>query len=104
MSDLDSIEQAASKAALQMVVISGGRADVGATTLAVQLAAAFAREALRVVLIDADLQFAGVAKNCGIQPTAGIGDVLAGKRTIHEALQRGPAGTQDLTAMPTPQG
>jgi flagellar biosynthesis protein FlhG len=78
------------------VVVAGGRPGVGATTLAVQLAAALAQDALRVVLIDADLYRADVAARCALTGPLGIGDVLAGRKSIHEAIQRGPAGMQVL--------
>jgi flagellar biosynthesis protein FlhG len=70
---------------------------VGATTVAVHLAATLAQDALRVVLIDADLYRADVAAQCNVVGGFGIGDVLVGRKTIHEVLQRGPAGMQILT-------
>src|SRR5438876_369485 len=78
------------------LVVSGGRPDVGATTLAVQLAAALAQDGQRIVLIDADLFRADVATRCQHSAALGIGDVLAGHKSIHEVLQRGPAGMQIL--------
>jgi flagellar biosynthesis protein FlhG len=79
-----------------LLVIAGGKPGVGATSLAVQLAVALAGDALRVVLIDADLHDASLADQCGLAAGVGIGDVLAGRRNIHEALQRGPGGVQVL--------
>jgi flagellar biosynthesis protein FlhG len=76
------------------LVVSGGRPGVGATTLAVNLAAALAHDALRVVLVDADLYRADVAEHCGIAGGLSIQDVLGGRRSIHEALQLGAAGMQ----------
>jgi flagellar biosynthesis protein FlhG len=76
------------------IVISGGKPGVGATTLAVHLAAALAAEAQRVVLVDADLYRADVASQCGLPNSLGIADVLAGRKSIHEILQRGPFGFQ----------
>src|SRR4051812_33392450 len=76
------------------LVISGGRPGVGATTLAVNLAGALAQDGLRVVLIDADLYRADVAAQCKLAGGLGIGDVLEGRKNIHEVLQLGPAGMQ----------
>lgn len=84
----------AERAGARMVVVSGGRLGVGATTLAVNLAAALAHEALRVVLVDADLQRADVAAQCNAAGKFSLHDVLAGRRSIHEALVIGPAGLQ----------
>ena len=80
-----------------MLVVAGGRPGVGATTLAVHLARSLAQDALRIVLIDADLERAGLAAASSLGGGLGIGDVLAGRKTIHEVLQRGPAGLQILT-------
>jgi flagellar biosynthesis protein FlhG len=78
------------------LVISGGKPGVGATTVAVHLAASLAQDAHRIVLIDADLYRADVAAQCNLKGGLGIGDVLAGRKTMHEVLQRGPAGIQVL--------
>jgi flagellar biosynthesis protein FlhG len=80
----------------RMLVIAGGKPGVGATTVAVQLAAALAREALRVVLVDADLDRGDIAAQCKLRGLVGIGDVLSGHKTIHEVLDRGPFGLQIL--------
>src|SRR5262245_41694812 len=79
-----------------MLVISGGRRGVGTTTLAVKLAVALAEDARRIVLLDADLQHASVAAQTQIAAGSGIGDVLLGRKSVHEALQRGPAGMHIL--------
>ncbi len=78
------------------LVISGGRPGVGATTVALQLATALAREAQRITLIDADPFAADIAFRCEHSGALGIGDVLSGRKTIHEVLQLGPAGMQIL--------
>src|SRR5262245_8566197 len=83
-------------AAPTTLVVSGGRPGLGTTTLAIHLAAALAQEALRVVLIDADLATAAVGPRCNVSTSLGIGDVLAGRKNIHEVLERGPAGMQVL--------
>src|SRR5687768_18077148 len=86
-------------AVARMVMLMGGRPGVGVTSLAIELATAQAADALRVVLIDADLNpatdpRAHLAQRCGFRETPGLGEVLGGSRSIHELLQLGPAGVQ----------
>jgi flagellar biosynthesis protein FlhG len=83
----------------RLLVVSGGKQGVGATTLAINLAATLACDALRVVLVDADFARPGIAAQCGVSDAIGIGDVLAGRRTVHEAIQRGPAGLQIVAGL-----
>src|SRR3954468_18805816 len=80
----------------RLLVISGGRPGVGATLLAMKLAEVLASEALRVLLIDAHLYRADIANECQLTTGHGIHDVLRGQKSIHEVLQRGPAGIQVL--------
>lgn len=77
----------------RLLVVSGGKVSVGATTLAVNLAVALAGHGSRTVLIDADLR-ADIAAYCGLAASVGVTDVLLGRKDIHEVLQRGPGGTQ----------
>lgn len=74
--------------------VSGGHVGVGATTISLNLAIALVQQGQRTVIVDADLPRAEVAGLCGVSPTANISDVLAGKRSIHEVLERGPGGIQ----------
>lgn len=76
------------------IVVAGGKPNVGATTLALNLAVAFCGQGQRIVLVDADLDRSGVASLCEIAERLSIVDVIAGQRSIHEILQRGPAGMQ----------
>ncbi len=78
----------------QQLVLCGVAAGVGVTTLSVNLAVALSGQGCRVVLVDADCQRPDVAVLCGLAPSAGIGDVLAARRDIHEVLQPGPGGIQ----------
>jgi flagellar biosynthesis protein FlhG len=81
------------------LVVSGGRPGVGATTVAVHLAALMAQDAHRIVLIDADLYRADIAAHCNLGGGLGIAEVLSGRKTIHEVLQLGPAGMQVLAGV-----
>ena len=84
----------------RIVVLAGGRVGVGVTTLACSLAVELATDAQRVVLADCDLQHPNLAQRCGVAPANTLADVLAQKRTIHEALERGPAGMHVLAGSP----
>jgi flagellar biosynthesis protein FlhG len=86
-----------------MLVVSGGRLGVGATTIAVQLAAALGQEAQRVVLVDADLYRADAAALAGVAGKLTLSDVIAGRRSIHEAIQIGPAGIQIVPGSALPE-
>jgi flagellar biosynthesis protein FlhG len=80
-----------------LIVASGGKGGVGTTTVAVNLAVALARWGRRAVFVDADLDHGG---NTQLSPHCAEGsvlDVLAGRRDVHEVLERGPAGIQVLS-------
>lgn len=77
-----------------LVVVSGGQAGVGTTTIAVNLAVSLAAQGLRTVLLDADLNHAGAASACGCPSSPNLADVLAGRHDIHEVLQLGAGGIQ----------
>jgi flagellar biosynthesis protein FlhG len=78
------------------IVVCGAKGGVGTTTIAVDLSIALARQGARVVLVDADMNQPDVAALCQIEPCDSIADVLSARRTVHEALHRGPAGVQIL--------
>src|SRR5688572_29555059 len=79
-----------------LVVVAGGKGGVGATTIAVNLTVAFARQGRRAVLVDADFNQPDATALCRVTDGATVSDVIAGRRTVHEALVRGPAGIQVL--------
>jgi len=87
----------------RMLVVSGGRTGVGATTIAIHLAAALAQEAQRVVLVDADAYRADAAARAGVTGKLSLSDVMAGRRSIHEAIQIGPAGMQIVPGSAAPE-
>lgn len=75
-----------------LITVLGGKGGVGATTIAVNLTVAIAAQGRRAVLVDANLQQPDVATQCRLDQTDTLTDVLSGRRTVHEVLQRGPAG------------
>ncbi|HEX4130160.1 MAG TPA: AAA family ATPase [Pirellulales bacterium] len=76
----------------RLIVVASGKSGSGTTTVAVNLAAALARDGRRTVLVDADMQHADATKLCHVETVESIADVLAGRRSLHEALTRGPGG------------
>jgi capsular exopolysaccharide synthesis family protein len=62
-------------------------AGEGKTTLAINLAIAISMDINQtVLLVDGDLRTPSVAKYLGLQPTAGLADVLAERATVSECL------------------
>lgn len=80
-----------------LVVVAGGKGGVGATTVAVNLALALARQGRRAVFVDADLDHGGNSRLTQHPEQGSVLDVLAGRRSVHEVLQRGPLGVQVLS-------
>ena len=91
-------------AAPPLVVVTGGRPGVGATTAAVGVAIALCRTGLRVALVDADLDRSSIAAQCGVTGDATIAEVFSGRRTVQEALVPGPVGVQILPGSFAPGG
>ncbi|MGE4138080.1 MAG: MinD/ParA family protein [Pirellulales bacterium] len=85
---------AARGATVPLITVAGGKGGVGATTIAANLAVALARQGRRAVFVDADLDHGGQVSFCGGTERGSILDVLAGRRSVHEALERGPSGIQ----------
>lgn len=88
----------------RLIVLAGGKGGVGASTIALNLSVSLALQGRRVVLVDADLRRGDLAPMCGLNERHHIGDVLAGRRSIHEVLQPGPAGIQILPGAWAPAG
>ena len=82
------------------VVVQGGEAEVGTTTLAINLAAAMAQQGRRVLLVDANLVNPSIGAMCHIDRQLGLADSMLARRTIHEVIGPGPAGMQLITGIP----
>ena len=78
-----------------MIVVASGRAGVGATTVAVNLAAVLADQGERVVVVDAAQRAPLVAEAAGasLAVARSLCDVLSGASPAAEALAPGPVGT-----------
>jgi flagellar biosynthesis protein FlhG len=83
---------------LPMIVVTGGRAGVGTTTVALNLAAVLADRGERVLLVDGAQQRNEMLEPAGLRRDVeyGLSDVLTGKCAIGEAIVQGPAGVRML--------
>jgi flagellar biosynthesis protein FlhG len=95
------LERPVADAGPRRIAVSGAKGGVGATTIAVNLAVALARQGHRTILVDAHLQRPDVAKLCLLEERDTISDVLAARRTVHEVLQVGPPGVSVLPGAST---
>jgi capsular exopolysaccharide synthesis family protein len=75
-----------------LLVVSGLKGE-GKTTVASNLAVAYASSGKSVLLIDADLRKPDAASRFGMADPAGLSQVLAGSVSLHDALREvGPFG------------
>ncbi len=91
VAELPPIAKAAGPRARSLVLTSG-KGGVGTSNLALNLAIALGERGQRVVLVDADFGLANIDLLCGLVPSCDLGDVLAGDRTLDEAIVGGPGG------------
>ena len=97
----DNLAHVQRDARLDVIAIASGLPREGRTTVAVELALAFARAGQRVGLVDADLRGGDVARRLGVPPAPGLTDVLQGS-DLDEALL--PAGPPDAPLLVLPSG
>lgn len=81
----------------RVISITSGKGGVGKTTVAVNLAMAFAQKGLRVALLDADLGLANAHILLGMKPKFNLSHVVLDKFEIEEVIVRGPLGVQVLS-------
>jgi flagellar biosynthesis protein FlhG len=86
----------------RLLATSGGTSGVGSTTVAFNLTVALARLGNRALWIDGDLNRGGTGPWRRTSERGSLADVLAGRRSIHEVLDRGPAGIQMLSGSGAP--
>ncbi|NGZ06156.1 MAG: MinD/ParA family protein [Magnetococcales bacterium] len=84
------------------MAITSGKGGVGKTLVTVNLAIQYARQGLKVLLIDADLGLANIDVVLGIPtPDYTIQDVLEGRLTLDDVAIPGPEG---ITILPAASG
>lgn len=81
-----------------MMTIASGKGGVGKTWLSISLACALAREGRKVLLFDGDLGLANVDVQLGLVPEQDLGDLLAGRATLEDAVTHYESGGFDVLA------
>lgn len=71
----------------QLIVVTSASAGEGKTTVAVNIAATFAENGKKVLLIDADLRHPSVAKRLGIAGSVGLTHVLSRQKSPDTVIQ-----------------
>ena len=85
---------------LSSLVVASPVQQDGKTTVAVNLAIAYALDERDVVLIDGDLRRPQVANRLGREVEVGLDSVLVGRKTLHEALVEVEIGAGRLRVLP----
>jgi flagellar biosynthesis protein FlhG len=80
------------------IAVTSGKGGVGKTSVVVNLAVALARLRNRVAILDADFGLGNVDVLLGLAPTAHLGHLLAGEKSIHDIMVPGPLGVQIIPA------
>jgi len=80
------------------IAVTSGKGGVGKTSVAVNLSVALARLGKRVAILDADFGLGNVDVLMGLAPSAHVGHVLGGEKTLREILVTGPCGVQVIPA------
>ncbi|MEO5377965.1 MAG: P-loop NTPase [Magnetococcus sp. DMHC-6] len=83
------------------IAVTSGKGGVGKTLVSVNLAVDFAKQGLKVLIVDADLGLANVDVVLGLTPKYTIQDVLDDKMTLDEVAITGPYG---ITILPAASG
>lgn len=95
-----------------VLAVTSGKGGVGKTNLSINVAVALAGLGHRVALIDADFGLGNVDVMLGLAPTAHVGHILSGEKSLAEVLVEGPrgvsvlpagSGLRPLTALSAPQ-
>lgn len=74
------------------LLFTSGKGGVGTSNLVLNLAIALGELGRRVLVIDADIGLANLDLLCGLAPRDDLGDVLAGRCTLADAVMTGPGG------------
>ena len=76
----------------RVVAVTSGKGGVGKSNVAVNLAIRLSMLGRKVVLMDADLGTANADGLCDLSPTVNLAHVVAGRKTLDEAMVEAPGG------------
>jgi flagellar biosynthesis protein FlhG len=71
---------------VRSIALTSGKGGVGKTSIATNLAIAFAQQGRRVLLVDGDLSLANVDLLLGVVPQKNLGDVIFGRASIEQVV------------------
>jgi flagellar biosynthesis protein FlhG len=81
-------------APVQVIVVTGGKGGTGKTSIAVNLATAFAQAGRHTMLLDGDLGLANVDVLLGLTPRCTLEHVLSGERRLEEVILQTASGVR----------
>jgi len=81
-----------------------GKGGVGKTLVAANLAAALARAAYRVLVLDADLGLANLDIILNLTPKETLHEVLNGSNSLDSVILQAPDGPEPRSSSPSPWG
>ncbi|MFI5458914.1 MAG: P-loop NTPase [Isosphaerales bacterium] len=84
----------ASRRTTRSLLFTSGKGGVGTSNLVLNLAIALGEMGQCVLVVDADLGLANLDLLCGLTPRYDLGDVLAGRCRLFDAVVAGPGDIQ----------
>src|SRR3984885_3103935 len=85
-------------APVQVIAVTGGKGGTGKTSIAVNLATAFAQAGRNTMLLDGDLGLANVDVLLGLTPRWTLEHVLNGERRLEEVILQTTSGVRVVPA------
>ncbi|MBP5304256.1 MAG: MinD/ParA family protein [Lachnospiraceae bacterium] len=76
----------------RVITVTSGKGGVGKSSVAVNLAIAFAKQGRRVIILDADFGLANVEVMLGVRPTSNLADLMFRNKSIKDIITEGPDG------------